>query len=71
MTDEGIASSLTHITVSQQCSSQPITSHGTKKSTSNSAKADMHNKTNTHTHNRFTALLDFVRDYLGEQVPKR
>jgi len=27
--------------------------------------------TRTHTHNRFTALLEFVRDYPGEQVPKR
>ena len=25
----------------------------------------------THTHNRFTALLEFVRDNLGEQVPER
>jgi len=24
-----------------------------------------------HTHNRFTALLEFVRDYPGEQVPER
>jgi len=24
-----------------------------------------------HTHNRFTALLEFVRDHLGEQVPER
>jgi len=24
-----------------------------------------------HTHNRFTALLEFVWDYLGEQVPER
>jgi len=24
-----------------------------------------------HTYNRFTALLDFVRDYPGEQVPER
>jgi len=23
------------------------------------------------THNRFTALLEFVRDYPGEQVPER
>ena len=23
------------------------------------------------THSRFTALLEFVRDYLGEQVPER
>ena len=27
--------------------------------------------THTHTHNRFTALLDFVRDYLGEPAPER
>jgi len=26
---------------------------------------------NTHTHNHFTALLDFVRDYLGESAPER
>ena len=26
---------------------------------------------NTHTHNRFTALLGFVRDYPGEQVRER
>ena len=26
---------------------------------------------NTHTHNRFTALLEYVRDYPGEQVPER
>ena len=25
----------------------------------------------TQTHSRFTALLEFVRDYLGEQVPER
>ena len=25
----------------------------------------------THTHNRFTALLEFVPDYPGEQVPER
>jgi len=25
----------------------------------------------THTHNCFTALLESVRDYLGEQVPER
>jgi len=25
----------------------------------------------THTHNRFTALLKFVRDHPGEQVPER
>jgi len=25
----------------------------------------------THTHNRFTALLESVRDYPGEQVPER
>jgi len=29
-----------------------------------------HNNTHTHTHNRFTALLDFVRDYPGEPVPE-
>jgi len=27
--------------------------------------------THTHTHNRFTALLESVRDYPGEQVPER
>jgi len=26
---------------------------------------------NEHTHNRFTALLEFVRDHPGEQVPER
>jgi len=26
---------------------------------------------NTHTHNRFTALLEYVRDHPGEQVPER
>jgi len=26
---------------------------------------------NTHTHNRFTALLKYVRDNPGEQVPER
>jgi len=26
---------------------------------------------NTHTHNHFTALLEYVRDHLGEQVPER
>jgi len=25
----------------------------------------------THTHNHFTALQDFVRDYLGELAPER
>ena len=25
----------------------------------------------THTHNRFMAFLDFVRDYLDEPVPER
>jgi len=24
-----------------------------------------------HTHNRFTALLDFVRDYVGEPAPEK
>ena len=28
-------------------------------------------KYNTHTHSRFTALLEFVRDHPGEQVPER
>ena len=27
--------------------------------------------THTHTHNRFTALLEYVRDHSGEQVPER
>jgi len=27
--------------------------------------------THTHTHNRFTALFDFVRDYPGEPAPER
>jgi len=27
--------------------------------------------THTHTHNPFTALLEFVRDHPGEQVPER
>ena len=27
--------------------------------------------TTVHTHNRFTALLEFVRDHPGEQVPER
>ena len=27
--------------------------------------------THTHTHNRFTAVLEFVWDYLGQQVPER
>jgi len=26
---------------------------------------------NTHTHNHFTALLDFVRDYPSEPAPER
>jgi len=26
---------------------------------------------NTHTHNRFTAVLEYVRDHPGEQVPER
>jgi len=26
--------------------------------------------THTHTHNRFTALLEFVRDYPGEQIER-
>jgi len=26
--------------------------------------------THTHTHNRFTALLEYVRDHPGEQVPE-
>jgi len=25
----------------------------------------------THSHNRFTALLEFIRDHLGKQVPER
>ena len=25
----------------------------------------------SHTHNRFTALLEYVRDHPGEQVPER
>jgi len=32
---------------------------------------DMSHNTHTHTHNRFTALLEYVRDHLGEQVPER
>jgi len=28
-------------------------------------------KYGTHTHNRFTALLEYVRDHPGEQVPER
>ena len=31
----------------------------------------MHTCTHAHTHNRFTALLDFVRDYPGEPAPER
>jgi len=27
--------------------------------------------THTHTHNRFTALLEYVWDHPGEQVPER
>ena len=27
--------------------------------------------THTHTHNRFTVLLDFVRDHPGEPAPER
>ena len=27
--------------------------------------------THTHTHNRFTALLEYVRDHPGEQLPER
>jgi len=27
-------------------------------------------ETHTHTHNSFTALLDFVRDYPGEPAPE-
>jgi len=27
--------------------------------------------TKVNTHNRFTAVLDFVRDYLGEPAPER
>jgi len=29
------------------------------------------NMTHTLTHNRFTALLDFVREYLGKPAPER
>jgi len=29
------------------------------------------NNIHTHTNNHFTALLDFVWDYLGEQAPER
>jgi len=29
------------------------------------------NTLGTHTHSRFTALLEFVRDHPGEQVPER
>jgi len=28
-------------------------------------------QTHTHTHNHFTALLEYVRDHPGEQVPER
>ena len=35
-------------------------------------EADVLNSlTHTHTYNHFTALLEFVRDYPGEQVPER
>jgi len=30
-----------------------------------------HKLEHTHTHNCFTALLDFVRDYPGEPAPER
>jgi len=30
-----------------------------------------HSVSNTHTHNHFTALLEYVRDHPGEQVPER
>jgi len=32
---------------------------------------DTHAHTHTHMHNHFTALLNFVRDYLGELAPER
>ena len=34
------------------------------------ARSDHTTETHTHTHNRFTALLEFLRDHLGEQVPE-
>jgi len=33
--------------------------------------AKTHTHTHTHTHNHFTALLDLVRDYLGEWATER
>jgi len=33
-------------------------------------KCHTHTHTHRHTHNRFTALLDSVRDYLGEPAPE-
>ena len=32
---------------------------------------DMLSVDGAHTHNRFTAVLEFVRDHPGEQVPER
>jgi len=41
--------------------------HGTVGTMVNPAPVHAH----THTHNRFMALLDFVRDYPGEPAPER
>jgi len=34
-------------------------------------KRTLYTHAHTHTHSRFTAILDFVRDHPGEQVPER
>jgi len=31
----------------------------------------LHKQLHTHTHNRFTAFLEYVRDHPGKQVPER
>jgi len=41
------------------------------KVTGNYAIQYTNTHTHTHTHNHFTALLDLVRDYLGEPVSER
>jgi len=42
-----------------------------KKCTEYKAEGARPRETHTHTHNRFTAHLEFVWDHPGEQVPER
>ena len=44
--------------------------HETNKQAQRQIERQSERLTNAHTHNRFTALLESVRDHPGEQVPE-